>query len=197
MHKWGRSRHTVEYARRVVETVLGGPSMTDEAIKFVIDSFMEFYEENEKKNALYMIDDEDSDELIAGGARAEGDTRGDLYFEGDNEVVDIISNDDGNETESDIIEINQSRAEYRRNKRKAQRARKVFEGCITREQCYLLAERFAQVFGDDRVIDALMFTGMKQLGLYEILVSCAACAADAHLFDPPGPWIWIGNEHTA
>ena len=29
-HKWGRSRHTLEYSRRVVETVLNGPSMTDE-----------------------------------------------------------------------------------------------------------------------------------------------------------------------
>ena len=38
-HKWGRSRHTLEYSRRVVETVLNGPSMTDEAIQFVINRY--------------------------------------------------------------------------------------------------------------------------------------------------------------
>ena len=45
-HKWGRNRHTVNYARRVVETVLDGPSMTDEAIKFLIDKFHEILSEN-------------------------------------------------------------------------------------------------------------------------------------------------------
>lgn len=54
-----------------------------------------------------------------------------------------------------------------------------------------MAEEFAETFGDDRVIDAVMFTGLQQLGLYEILVSCAACAADPSEFDPPGPWIVV------
>merc|ERR1719411_2595611 len=42
-HKWGRSRHTLDYSRRVVETVLDGPSMTDEAIQFVIDRFWDYH----------------------------------------------------------------------------------------------------------------------------------------------------------
>lgn len=49
-----------------------------------------------------------------------------------------------------------------------------FEGCISRTQCLSLAQEFCTIFGDDRVVDALMFTGQEQLGLYEILVSCAA-----------------------
>ena len=50
--------------------------------------------------------------------------------------------------ESDIIEMNQSRREYKKNKLKHKKARKVFEGCITREQCYKLAERYLKFLSE-------------------------------------------------
>ena len=132
-HKWGRSRHTLDYSRRVVETVLNGPSMTDEAIQFVIDRFWDYHSQN--------IDDDDDD--------------------------DQSESDD--DDESDMKAHKQSR--------------QLFEGCISRSQCLSLAKEFSEIFGDDRVIDALMFTGQQQLGLYEILVSCAACASHRELFE--------------
>eukprot|EP01083_Nonionella_stella_P183696 664558_1 len=100
--RWGRSRHTLGDARRVVETTLDGISMTDEAMQFVMDRFQHYYSST------------------------------------------------GNE----------------------------LERCIARAHCLELAKEFSAKFGDDRscVIDALMFTQQKQLGLYEILVLCAACA---------------------
>jgi len=95
------------------------------------------------------------------------------------EDINLISlNDEENQREYLL-----SREEYNKNKENQTKRRKLFEGCISREQTYYLACEFAKVFGDDRVIEALMFSGMPQLGLYEILVSCAACAADPHLFN--------------
>eukprot|EP01083_Nonionella_stella_P131262 398657_1 len=107
--RWGRSRHTLGDARRVVETTLDGISMTDEAMQFVMDRFQHYYSST------------------------------------------------GNELEM----------------------------CIARAHCLELAKEFSAKFGDDRscVIDALMFTQQKQLGLYEILVSCAACAGHRELFE--------------
>uniref|UniRef100_A0A7S0TBU6 Glycerol-3-phosphate dehydrogenase n=1 Tax=Elphidium margaritaceum TaxID=933848 RepID=A0A7S0TBU6_9EUKA len=140
-HKWGRSRHTLNYARRVVETVLNGPSMTDEAIQFVIDRFWDYYNAN----------------------NAEADA-------GSNSSTGNSHNDGDVDAEQD-------------NKKFHQQSRQLFEGCISRAQCLSLAYEFSNVFGDDRVIDALMFTGQQQLGLYEILVSCAACASHRELFE--------------
>jgi len=129
-HKWGRSRHTLDYSRRVVETVLNGPSMTDDAIQFVIDRFWDYH-------SLNVADDEENE---------------------NEEVVD-------------------------EEKKKHKQSRQLFDGCISRAQCLSLANEFAKIFGDDRVIDSLMFTGQQMFGLYEILVSCAACASEPELFD--------------
>jgi len=150
-HKWGRSRHTLDYSRRVVETVLNGPSMTDEAIQFVIDRFWDYHSQN--------IDDDDDDDL--------NNDQQDI-----NDDIDNDNNDDVN-----------SRKQLTNTLKKHKQSRQLFEGCISRSQCLSLAKEFSEIFGDDRVIDALMFTGQQQLGLYEILVSCAACASHRQLFE--------------
>lgn len=149
-HKWGRSRHTLDYSRRVVETVLNGPSMTDEAIQFVIDRFWDYHSQN--------IDDDDDDL---------NNDQQDI-----NDDIDNDNNDDVN-----------SRKQLTNTLKKHKQSRQLFEGCISRSQCLSLAKEFSEIFGDDRVIDALMFTGQQQLGLYEILVSCAACASHRELFE--------------
>ncbi|ETO26897.1 hypothetical protein RFI_10237 [Reticulomyxa filosa] len=175
-HKWGRRRHTLEYARRVVETVLAGPSMTDEAILFVIDKFMQCYDRQEQ--------DEERDQTIENES-PQGDSITKSEFDSE------FESDPNANAEITAIETEEEWQEWRINQMKAEQSRQLFEGCISREKAYILANEFAKVFGDDRVIDAVMFTGMKQLGLYEILVSCAACAAGPDQFDPPGPWILI------
>jgi len=156
-HKWGRSRHTLNYARRVVETVLNGPSMTDEAIQFVIDRFWDYHSQNtlSSKDGGAAVDVNDADQ-----------------------VLDDVDVDDVAEAEADS-----DAASLSKTLKKHQQSRKLFEGCISRSQCLSLAKEFSEIFGDDRVIDALMFTGQSQLGLYEILVSCAACASHRELFE--------------
>merc|ERR1712154_435673 len=67
-HKWGRSRHTLDYARRVVENVLNGPSMTDEAIQFVINRFWDYHSQNSHE----YDDEEDVEEEDANGQQADG-----------------------------------------------------------------------------------------------------------------------------
>eukprot|EP01083_Nonionella_stella_P086469 240268_1 len=156
-HKWGRSRHTLDYSRRVVETVLDGPSMTDEAIQFVIDRFWDYHSQN---------DDIDGNE-----------NENEMQHEDD----DLHQNED----EDELMQRGDSdRKQFEKTLKKHKQSRQLFEGCISRAQCLELAKEFSEIFGDDRVIDALMFTGQKQLGLYEILVSCAACASHRELFEP-------------
>merc|ERR1712083_900490 len=93
--------------------------------------------------------------------------------EGDDEEGNSTKQRDGAEDRKRLEKLNRTHI----------RSRKLFEGCISRTQCMALANEFCTIFGDDRVIDALMFTGQEQLGLYEILVSCAACASRRDLFE--------------
>merc|ERR1712137_1012798 len=90
----------------------------------------------------------------------------------------IIDHDEDDDNDED------DRVDVIKTLKKHQQSRQLFEGCISRTQCLSLAKEFSEIFGDDRVIDALMFTNLQQLGLYEILVSCAACASHRQLFHP-------------
>eukprot|EP00490_Sorites_sp_Unknown_P000172 CAMPEP_0114660062 /NCGR_PEP_ID=MMETSP0191-20121206/19189_1 /TAXON_ID=126664 /ORGANISM="Sorites sp." /LENGTH=149 /DNA_ID=CAMNT_0001887343 /DNA_START=852 /DNA_END=1301 /DNA_ORIENTATION=+ len=149
--------------------------MTDAAIQFVIDRFLDYHNKNMLRKEELELQEQ---ELNNGINDINDDDINDEYYEDA-----IISEEELNEL---LV-----KGDHEKIRKKYKKSTEIFEGCISRQQAYKLAKEFAHVFGDDRVIDALMFTGLKELGLYEILVSCAACAADPHLFDPPGPWISV------
>ncbi|ETO04000.1 hypothetical protein RFI_33402 [Reticulomyxa filosa] len=175
--------------------------MTDEAILFVIDKFMKCYDlqAHDQDSQQHIADVQDSVQGPIHSDNVNINTNH-IHDGGDDNDANAgfnnsaIDNNDGNDADMNAdadVQTSQEWQEWRLNQIKAEKSRQLFEGCISREKAFELAAEFAKVFGDDRVIDAVMFTGMKQLGLYEILVSCAACAAEPSQFDPPGPWIVV------
>merc|ERR1712013_193285 len=105
------------------------------------------------------------------------------YHSQNQQYDDDEDSDEEEEGEGEGDEAMEERKRRKTQSRQHKQSRQLFEGCISRTQCLALAKEFSTIFGDERVVDSLLFTGQTQLGLYEILVSCAACAARRDLFE--------------